>query len=87
MFITSENFSLTVDCALPFSWKACTAYAHPRVFDALSFRVRGNADYVCGEKRLHTETNDILFVPANQDYVLTANTSESVLVIHFFSLS
>lgn len=33
---------------------------------------------------MHTEMNDILFVPANQDYVLTANTSESVLVIHFF---
>ncbi len=84
MFISSENFSLTVDCALPFSWKVSNAYAHPRAFDAISFRVRGNADYTYGGKHLHADTNDILFVPAHQDYLLSANVDESVLVIHFF---
>ena len=82
--IPFEDLSVKIDCALPFSWKKGTGYARPRSFEALSFRIRGNADYTHDNKEYHAETNDILFVPAKYDYTIHSNTSEDVLVVHFF---
>lgn len=84
--INFNDIHLTIDCALPFSWKKGKAYARPRSYAALSFRVKGNADYESGKIQLHANTNDILFVPAKQDYIIDAKISETVLVVHFFSL-
>ena len=82
--IRFDDLSIKLDCALPFSWKKGTRYARPRSFDALSFRVKGNADYTHESNFCHAETNDILFVPAHYDYTINSNTAEDVLVVHFF---
>ena len=76
-------FDFKIDCALPFSWEKGRAYARARSFDALSFRLKGNADYYHEKKHYHVDKNDILFVPANYDYVIDPHCSEQVLVIHF----
>ena len=77
-------FNFKIDCALPFSWNKGKAFAYGRNFDALSFRVKGNANYFHREKTYHVETNDILFVPAHYDYTIDSNATEEVLVIHFY---
>ncbi len=61
-----------------------SAYARPRNYDALSFRINGDANYQHEKQKYHVKKNDVLFVPAHYDYTLIANTQETVLVIHFF---
>ena len=77
-------YNIKIESAFSLSWEKKTAYARPRNYDALSFRIKGNADYHHGEQKYHVNKNDILFVPAHYDYTLSANANESVLVIHFF---
>ena len=79
-----DDIALKPDCALSLSWKKGTAHALPRQFHALSFRVRGDADYACGDTRLHVATGDILFVPARRGYTFTAHADEQVLAVHFY---
>ncbi len=80
--LTARN--IKIESAFSLSWDKQTAYARPRNYDALSFRINGNADYQHGNQKYHAKKNDVLFVPAHYDYTLTANTKETVLVIHFF---
>jgi AraC-like DNA-binding protein len=77
-------YDIKIESAFSLSWEKKTAYARPRNYDALSFRIKGNADYQHGKQKYHVNKNDILFIPAHYDYTLTANTKETVLVIHFF---
>lgn len=78
------SYNLKMDGAFSFTWSKKTAYARPRKYDALSFRVKGNATYHHGEDSYQVNKSDILFVPANYDYTITANKDEEVLVIHFY---
>ena len=75
---------LKIESAFSISWQKNVAYARPRNYDALSFRLKGNATYSHGENIYHVETNDILFVPANYDYTINAHKDEEVLVVHFY---
>lgn len=61
-------YNLKIESAFSISWQKNVAYARPRKYDALSFRLKGNATYSHGENIYHVETNDILFVPANYEY-------------------
>lgn len=82
--INLTNYNIKLSSAFSLSWEQRTAYARPRKFDALSFRLKGNADYQHGKQNYHVEKNDILFVPANYDYTIKSNAFETVLVIHFY---
>lgn len=84
VMINFNLYNLKIDSAFSLSWKKSSAYARPRKYDALSFRIKGNATYEHGEREYHVEKNDILFVPAHYDYKITANKDEEVFVIHFF---
>ena len=77
-------YNIKISSAFSLSWKPEIAYARPRKFDALSFRINGDADYEHGTQKYHVKKNDILFVPAHYDYKLIANKDENVLVIHFY---
>ena len=82
--INFDSYNIKIDCAFPISWKKGTAYAKERKFDALSFRINGSALYRHGEKEYTANKNDLVFVPANFDYTITANKSEDLLVMHFY---
>ncbi len=82
--INFDSYSIKIDSAFPISWKKGTAYAKARKYDALSFRVNGSASYRHGDKEYTASKNDLLFIPANFDYTITANKSEDVLVVHFY---
>ena len=77
-------YNIKIDCAFSISWKKGTAYARERKYDALSFRINGSALYRHGDKEYVANKNDLLFIPANFDYTITANKSEDVLVVHFY---
>lgn len=77
-------YNIKLSSAFSLTWGKSVAYARPRKYDALSFRTKGNADYRHGEQTYHVEKNDLLFVPANYDYTIKANTDEEVFVVHFF---
>ena len=77
-------YNLKIASAFFISWGQSTAYARPRKYDALSFRIKGNATYTHDENLYEVKKNDILFVPANYDYTISAQKDEEVLVIHFY---
>ena len=82
--IDFTKYNIKIDSAFSLSWSKNTAYARARKFDALSFRVKGDADYKHGEQAYHARSADIVFVPAHYDYTITANKNEEVYVIHFY---
>lgn len=82
--IDFNSYSIKIDSAFSISWKKGTAYAQARKFDALSFRVNGNALYRHEDKEYAVNKNDVVFIPANYDYTIIANKSEDVLVVHFY---
>lgn len=77
-------YNLKIDSAFSTGWQKSTAYARSRNYDALSFRIKGNATYRHGTQTYHVQKNDILFVPAHYDYEINAHKDEEVLVVHFF---
>ena len=77
-------YNIKIDSAFSLRWEKSTAYARPRNYDALSFRVKGNATYLHQKQEFIIQKNDILFIPAHYDYQITANNDEEVYVIHFF---
>jgi len=79
------KYHVKIDCVLSCSWKKCKAYAQPRKYHALSFRTQGNATFSHGGKDYQVDCNDLLFVPADYDYTITANKDEEVLVLHFYT--
>ena len=78
------TYDIKVDSAFPISWKKGTAYASARKYDAISFRVNGDAKYRHGEMEYDVKKNDLLFIPSGYDYSITANKDEDVLVVHFY---
>ena len=82
--INFSSYNIKIDSAFPISWKKGTAYASSRKYDAISFRLNGNALYRHGEREYIAKKNDLLFIPANYDYSITANKDEDVLVVHFY---
>ena len=82
--IDFSSFNIKIDSAFPISWKKGTAYASSRKYDAISFRLSGDAIYRHGEREYIAKKNDLLFIPANYDYSITANKDEDVLVVHFY---
>ncbi len=83
MFFQSENLSVNILSVLRLEWEKRNDRSDHRPFHALSFRIRGNADMLTAEHgRVHFETGDIAFVPADLIYTQIAE-SERLLVIHF----
>ena len=82
MFFETESFSPNILSVLDLSWGVKTSRSSSRPFHALSFRICGDSDFIYGDKSLHAESGDILFVPSNLIYTLRSN-KEKVLVIHF----
>ena len=82
--IDFTEYKIKIDSAFSLGWKKNTAVARPRKFSALSFRLHGSATYTHDDKTYKVEKNDIVFIPAKYGYVISANKSEEVMVIHFY---
>lgn len=79
------DFSFKILAVLKLSWGQQSKYAFPRPYHALSFRVKGEADFLHGNDRYAVKENDVIFVPKNYDYTIQSHQAEEVIVIHFDS--
>lgn len=67
---------------LELSWETERRTAKPRNFHALSFRIKGDANFEYKNNNVHVKSGDIAYVPKNMGYVLD-HGSEHVIVVHF----
>ena len=58
--INFSSYNIKIDSAFPISWKKGTAYASSRKYDAISFRLNGNAIYRHGDREYLAKKNDLL---------------------------
>ena len=83
MFLGQNDISLNIINVLSLEWEKRNERSANRPFHALSFRIKGNADIIVSDdQRVHFETGDIAFVPANLMYTQIAK-DEQLYVIHF----
>ncbi len=81
----AENISnVSILSVLELSWDTQDGIASPRPYHALSFRIKGNAEYKYKTEHLEVSTNDILFVPQNLGYHQIAK-DEKLFCIHFLA--
>ncbi len=69
---------------LEMSWNDVDKTALPRPYHALSFRIKGNAQFSFSKSSFSACTGDIIFVPKNVGYHLNA-TDEHIYCVHFLA--
>ena len=82
MEFASDLFSVKLISVLSLDWQENQVYVPPRPYNALSFRIKGNAVFTDSFQTVATKDNDILFMPAGVGYHLSSG-AEQLLVIHF----
>ena len=82
MFFENENLKISILSVLYLTWEKNCAYAAKRPYNALSFRIKGNADFEHAEKKLHVKDGDVIYVPQDYDYYLSGY-NEELFVVHF----
>lgn len=82
MFFDNPDLRIEILSVLHLNWEQSHAYAAPREFNALSFRVRGGAIFSHGGAERHVNAGEIAFVPKGFDYRIDAGCEE-VYVVHF----
>lgn len=86
MFLDIIGTNIEILSVFELSWdKRTAALSDRRPYDAISIRLKGNADFIVGDKKYHASTGDITYVPAYLQYALNAATDEHIYVIHFNS--
>lgn len=76
-------YSFKILSVLRMSWGKQYKYALPRPYHAISFRIKGKADFIHGENSAQVQENELIFVPKDYDYIIQAHQAEDVIVIHF----
>ncbi|MBQ2743619.1 MAG: helix-turn-helix transcriptional regulator [Oscillospiraceae bacterium] len=81
MFL-NELTNIKILTVLELKWKQNIRNSEIRPFHALSFRIRGNAKFICGNDYIPAESDDVVFVPKGIRYTLD-HESEKLFVVHF----
>lgn len=84
MFFVSNNISLDIISVIDLEWENQNAKSGLRPFHALSYRIKGDADFITDKKDISVGSNELVFVPANLQYTMRAS-NEKLIVIHFLS--
>lgn len=82
MLFLNEKFSVDILSVLLLDWQSNQVEVPPRPYDAISFRIKGSAEFSDGKTTLFARDNDILFMPAGVRYHITSQY-EKLIVIHF----
>lgn len=82
VFFEREFLKINILSVLALQWEEVNAYAVGRSYNALSFRVCGDADFTHDDQAFHVKSGDIIFVPKGYDYHLSAH-NEELFVVHF----
>jgi AraC-like DNA-binding protein len=85
MFFDTSDFFINNISVYHLSWKKSNAFTkNDRPFNALSYRIKGNATFTHQNKQTIVKSGDIIFTPANCKYHINAE-DEELIVIHFNS--
>jgi AraC-like DNA-binding protein len=84
MQFTNNIFSVRIRSVLYLEWDQNVANVPPRPYQALSFRLSGDAYFRYNGKTLHADNKSLLYAPAHTTYEIQAG-SEKLIVIHFES--
>ena len=82
MEFIKNDFSVKIFDVLRLNWEENDVIVAPRPYNAISFRIRGNAEFTVQNNVQTFKDNDILFMPENIGYKLKSG-SEEIIVIHF----
>ena len=85
MFFDNVNFTPNICAVLTVGWDTDTFRSDARPYHAISYRLSGGASILCDGGEIRVSTHDVLFVPAGQAYTVSAEQSEQVITVHFFS--
>jgi AraC-like DNA-binding protein len=84
MFFNTSDFTVDELSVFRFDWDPQRTPSSFRPYHALSFRLKGDARFICDTQTVTVQTGDILFIPAHSKYILESG-EEQVCVIHFTS--
>ncbi len=82
MLFLESDFSVKIISVVSPSWSENNTQVAPRPYNALSFRLSGNAVFENGGVRCETQDSDILFMPENVGYHLKSG-AEKIIAVHF----
>ncbi len=82
MIFSESDFSVKLISVVSPSWKENNTQVAPRPYNALSFRLTGNAVFENGGVSVKTQDNDILFMPEGVGYHLFSG-AEKIIAVHF----
>lgn len=86
MFFDVNNMNFDILSVLSLNWDYRNEKSGERPYHALSYRIHGNADFIHEKGITHTETGEIIFVPAFFEYFQQAK-DEKLVVIHLDSIT
>lgn len=81
MFFADDDLQFKIVSVLNLSWKRRNAKAMNRPFHAMSFRISGDAEFLCETGSVFVKSKDLIFVPKNFDYTQKAK-KEELIVVH-----
>ncbi len=86
MFFKTSDITLYIASVLKLSWEERNENSDLRPYHAISYRIKGDAQFVHESGSTFAKTGDIVFVPARYNYTLKAS-GEKLIVVHFSSNS
>lgn len=85
MFLNGENPIIRIMGVEHMVWEGGRFEINPRIYSALAFRVKGNAEITVRGKKYTAGTTDILYLPQNLKYHAEYTDTE-IIVFHFITL-
>lgn len=82
MFFNNFDIDAQILSVLHLNWESSHSYAAGRNYCALSYRIRGGADFTHNKITSHISAEDIVYVPSGLNYRIDAD-NEELFVIHF----
>ncbi len=82
MLFLESDFSVKIISVVSLSWTKNNTLVAPRPFNALSFRLSGNAVFKNDGVQAETQDSDMLFMPEGVGYHLRSG-AEKIIAIHF----
>ncbi len=84
MFFCTDNMSFKITTVLELGWESRNDRSGIRPHHALSYRIKGNTEFIHNNDRTRVKTGEIAFVPAFYEYT-QLSSEENLIVIHFLS--
>lgn len=82
MFASCDGFGFKIISVVSPGWESSNTFVAPRPFNALSFRLTGDAEFSDKHRVVRVKDNDMLFMPEGIGYRLNTG-KEKIIAVHF----